>query len=236
MDKDTIEVYSPLGDIESYAQSQANYLSIDYHTRKGRAEVYQKEIQQIKEQFVLAEQLEIDLGDEIKLLHLSAQAAQASIKNLIESLVTRGLQAIFFDRTYRFVVTLDEERRASVAEFTLEELVGVEWHGRDFKSVGGGVADVVSALLRIAAVVLRRPQQRRIIWLDEPFKHVWEGYQARISTFLSKVTLELDLQIILTTHCMEVTKHADEVWKAVKENGACTLYLTPKPECECEHI
>jgi DNA repair exonuclease SbcCD ATPase subunit len=207
-------------------------LAQDFNIRKGKYELLNSELVSIQAQTNELTQLYNSLQEEVKLLQATAQVAQSSVKSLIENLVTRGLQAIFHDRTYRFTITLGEERRAAVAEFNLEEFIGGEWRVRDFRSVGGGVSDVVSVLLRITAVVLRRPSQYRLLWLDEPFKHVWTGYQSGISLFLSKIAKELDLQIILTTHCLEVTKHADETWKASKVNGQCNLNKIPMPQGE----
>lgn len=214
------------------AQLDSKYQSLlnSYLQQEGQRKYIQEKLDNLVQKY-LDNSSELNfLQEDIKLLQTTTRTAQNSVKHLVEDIVTKGLQAIFYDRTYRCVINLVEEKRTATADFILEEFIDGEWKARDFSDVGGGIVDVVSVLLRITGLVLRRPQQQKILWLDEPFKHVWVNYQARISSFLAKICKELDIQIILTTHCMEVTSHADEVWEAVKQDNECTLHKKPIPE------
>lgn len=202
----------------------------EFHRKNGQKQLLHNELLLKQGELLALELLQGDLTDESSLLQVSSQAAQQSIKSVIEETVTQGLRSIWSDREYRFTVTIDQERGATVAEFHLEESIGGVWKERDFKSVGGGVCDVVSVLLRICGIILRRPSQRRFLVLDEPFKMMKEDKHETASRFLLKIAKELDIQIIMVTHSNLAAAHAEEVWKAVLEEGVCRLTKQDKPE------
>lgn len=192
--------------------------------RRAEKDMLLKSLNRIDSQILESCQKEVHLQEESELLKLVSRTSKEYVKTVIENVVTEGLRSIFFDRDFRFTIKIKEERKVASAEFNLEERVKKEWKIRDFKSVGGGVIDVVSVLLRISGLVLRRPPQRKILFLDEPFKHMAKEYLPKASAFLSKVTKELGMQIILTTHSEIVAEYADSVWKAsLKEGNICEL-------------
>lgn len=68
---------------------------------------------------------------------------------------------------------------------------------------GGGVVDVTAFALRLACLILTRPAVRRLIVLDEPFKHLSAEYRVRVRSMLEGLAEQMDTQIILVTHSTE---------------------------------
>ena len=68
---------------------------------------------------------------------------------------------------------------------------------------GLGACDVAAFALRAAAICLSRPALRRLLVVDEPFKHVSAEYRECVGEMLEMMSEELDLQIIMVTHYEE---------------------------------
>lgn len=158
--------------------------------------------------------------DTARLLQLSSMETWAAAKNLVEDLVTRALRSIFVDRDYSFAIKQDVRRGVSAVDFALVER-GMELNLQD--EVGGGVVDVVSLVLRISFLILYRPKVRPFLVLDEPGKHVGVTYQPNLAKFLKQLAQETGLTILITTHSVELTKEADQVFKAFNSDGVCCI-------------
>ncbi len=71
-------------------------------------------------------------------------------------------------------------------------------------SVGGGVVDVASFALRLACLLLASPKRRRLLCLDEPFKHLSENYRPAVRELIEVLAREMDVQFIIVTHSNEL--------------------------------
>lgn len=72
------------------------------------------------------------------------------------------------------------------------------------RSVGGGVVDVAAFALRMACLSLARPQRRRLLILDEPFRFVSRGYRPRLRALLQQLTKDMGIQIVMVTHLQDL--------------------------------
>lgn len=167
---------------------------------------------QLAEQSIALEQ------DTLRLLQLTSSAVWDTTKQTVENLVTRALQAVFYDKDYKFVVRQEVKRGATSVEFGVLDS-GLELSLVD--DLGGGVADVVSLALRISLLMLYRPATRPILVLDEPLKHLWEGYQSHAGRFLRQVAEELKIHILVTTHQRELADQAGQVFIVKKPGSVC---------------
>lgn len=70
---------------------------------------------------------------------------------------------------------------------------------------GGGVVDVVSFGLRLAAIICDVSQPRKILILDEPFRFVSVNYRAKLADMLESLASQCGVQIIMVTHFSEFT-------------------------------
>lgn len=117
-------------------------------------------------------------------------------KELIEQVVTRGIQVCFDDS---LEVKVRVEMRKN--QITAEPYLLVDKEERDLLTgEGGGLSDAVSMLLRIAILLLKRPSHARIIILDEPMKHMSAGHVPLIVDFLQTLSDAFGIQLIIATH------------------------------------
>jgi len=124
-----------------------------------------------------------------------AEGIQAQVHKQVANLVTRCLQAVFGSE-YRFDLIFEKKRGRSSARFVLTK-EGQEYDDL-LNEVGGGVVDVVSFGLRLSCVLLARPERRRLLVLDEPFKNL-RGieYRRRLRRMLKELSERLDFQFII---------------------------------------
>jgi hypothetical protein len=107
-------------------------------------------------------------------LYLNAQAvSQAMAQGMqrqahvrVTSIVNKCLTSIF-DEPYTFDIQFDRKRGRTEARMVFER-DGAELDPTT--GAGGGVLDVASFALRVAACVLGQPPKRKLLILDEPFR------------------------------------------------------------------
>lgn len=128
-----------------------------------------------------------------------AKSVQTEVRTVVESIVSQCLSAVFGASAYRFEIEFTTRRSRSEADF---------WLVRDDLKlaptglVGGGVVDVVSFALRLAALILSKTA-RRIIIADEPFKFVSQEYRPKVREMLQMLSDDLGVQFIYVTHVPE---------------------------------
>lgn len=129
-----------------------------------------------------------------------AKEIQDRTYGCIASIVTQCLEAVF-EEPYKFRLDFVSKRGQSEAKLSFErngELVD------PVDASGGGVVDVASFALRLAALVLLGPRARRVLILDEPFKFLSAEYRERIRDLLLLLSEKLGLQIVMVTHIDEL--------------------------------
>jgi ABC-type nitrate/sulfonate/bicarbonate transport system ATPase subunit len=132
-----------------------------------------------------------------KLTQAVAEQIQILVHRRVASIVTRCLKAVFGQEGPE--LKIDFERKRGKTEAVLKFVKdGMELDPLD--SSGGGVVDVASLGLRIASLVLTKPERRRLLCLDEPLKHLSRSYVPRAKEMLETLTEELGFQLILVTH------------------------------------
>lgn len=127
-----------------------------------------------------------------------AQAVQTQAHRHIASVVTKCLCAVFGeDDAYEFRINFERKRGRTEAELTFVR-DGREMSPRD--SSGGGAIDVASFALRLACLVLSQPSQRRLLVLDEPFKHLSRDFRPVMRELLMTLAKEMGVQFLIVTH------------------------------------
>ncbi len=124
-----------------------------------------------------------------------AQALQQRIHQQIAGVVTQCLNAVF-DEPYEFKIRFDRKRGQTEAQLVFVR-DGLELDD-PLNEVGGGVVDVAALALRLACLLLSRPQRRRLLVLDEPLRNV-RGKQnrQRVRDMLLEVAERMDFQFVL---------------------------------------
>jgi DNA repair exonuclease SbcCD ATPase subunit len=168
----------------------ADRLSQDLQTYQTAVSREKREVRRAKRKLELLIQAQ-------EILQNIAQLVQQKAHSRIADLVTRCLRAVFGGE-YEFKIHFERKRGKTEARPVYVK-GGIEINPLDDS---GGVADVTSFALRLAALTLQRPPRRRILVLDEPMKFVSEKreYRERVRQLMEILAEEMKVQIILVTH------------------------------------
>ncbi len=177
----------------------------EYNAYCARAEYAKCKLFDTQKQLEKAEQ---DYQNALKareIINIVAKDTQQQLEMRITNIVSMALAAVFPD-PYQFKLVFNERRNQTEADLLLvrdgEELSPVE-------GAGGGVLDVVSFALRIA--VLLMSNYRRIIILDEPFRHLSADLQSKASEMMKMLSDKLGIQFIMVSHEEGIIDCADNI-------------------------
>ena len=135
-----------------------------------------------------------------RITQIVAEAVQQEAHNQIAGVVSQCLSSVF-DDPYEFKIRFERARGKTEAHLVFirdgEEINPID-------SSGGGVVDVAAFALRISCLMLTRPQRRRVVVLDEPFRFVSQEYRGRVRTMLTELSRDLNIQFIMITHIKEL--------------------------------
>jgi DNA repair exonuclease SbcCD ATPase subunit len=134
-------------------------------------------------------------------LQAAAQAVQQAAHEQVARVVTKCLRAVFGENSYGFVIEFDRKRGRTEARLSFTR----GGHLVDpANASGGGVVDVAAFALRVAALILSVPPRRRLLVLDEPFKHISRNHAGVVRELIETLARELQIQIIMVTHSEEL--------------------------------
>lgn len=143
------------------------------------------------------------LQDTITARQISQEVAstlQQQCFNQIGHVVTKCLTAVF-DDPYTF--KLEYTQKAGKTQVGFKFLRN--GHEIDpMLAAGGGVIDIASFALRVAALLLSKPTPRMVLILDEPFRFVSAEYRDRVRLLIEKLATEMGIQFIIVTHMEEL--------------------------------
>ena len=191
-----------------------------FFRRKGQADLLRRSLSENEKALADTKATIILEVEVLKLLQGVSASTWNNTKTLVESIVTRALQAIFFDKSYKFVLNQEIKRNVPSVSFAVSD-EGMELDIVD--EIGGGIADVVALVLRLAFVVLYRPQVRPFLVLDEPLRHLSVSYQPHAAKFLKQVCQELGVSLLVVTHQKELASEADQVFHLEKVGKTCQV-------------
>jgi len=157
-----------------------------------------------------AEARVVDVTEAQEFTQSIAQEVQQKAHARIAAVVSQCLEAVF-DEPYTFKIHFEQKRGRTEAALVFER-DGMEVD--PLTASGGGVVDVAAFALRLSCLMLSRPPMRRLVVLDEPFKFVSEEYRGRVREMLDRLSLELNVQIVMVTHIPEL-----ETGKVIRLGG-----------------
>ena len=171
----------------------------------NKAEFYKELLADTRANLELAEQAYRDALKAREVINIVAKDTEQQLEMRITNIVTMALAAVFPD-PYEFKLVFNERRNQTEADLLLvrngEELSPVD-------GAGGGVLDVVSFALRIA--VLLMSGYRRVIILDEPFRHLSADLQSKASEMMKMLSDKLGIQFIMVSHEEGIIDCADNI-------------------------
>lgn len=185
--------------------SQLNSLLEIQATHVQKAEFYKELLRNTRTGLEYAEQAYRDALKAREVINIVAKETEQQLEMRITNIVTMALAAVFPD-PYEFKLVFSERRNQTEADLLLvrngEELSPVD-------GAGGGVLDVVSFALRIA--VLLMSGYRRVIILDEPFRHLSADLQSKASEMMKMLSDKLGIQFIMVSHEEGIIDCADNI-------------------------
>ena len=136
-----------------------------------------------------------------------AQRTQQQLVIHIEDVVNTALDTCF-PGEYQFQLKFEIKRNKTEARLVfLKNGYEIE----PIEASGGGVVDVASFALRIAAWSLGKT--RNTICLDEPMKFLSRDLQPRAGEILSEISKKLNIQFIMVSHVADIIQSADRVFE-----------------------
>lgn len=130
-----------------------------------------------------------------------AETVQTRAHSQIAKVVSKCLTAVFGDEAYSFKINFSRKRGKTEAELVYSR-DGLEVD--PVSAAGGGVVDVTAFALRLACLILATPKRRRLLVLDEPFKHLSPEYRSKVREMLKRLSKEMKVQFIIVTHSPEL--------------------------------
>lgn len=130
------------------------------------------------------------------ILQTVAAAVQTKAHEQITKIVTSSLRTVF-GNAYEFKINFTRKRGKTQARMCYFKN-GIEIDPVEDDS--GGVLDVAAFALRLSCLLLATPRRRKLLILDEPFKHVHgDEYRERAAELLEVLAKDLKVQIIIAT-------------------------------------
>lgn len=165
-----------------------------------------------------------DLSKISALLSTYADERQEEVQKHFESVVSQGLKQVF-DEDLTLSIRNRMVGKRFETDFVLVSKIGDETLETSILDArGGGVAAVAGFLIQ-AVLVLLTPGSRSILFLDEIFSQVSEGYLEPLSVFIKELVERTDLQVVLVTHSDVFAEYADKVYRFSQKSGVTTAKL-----------
>jgi DNA repair exonuclease SbcCD ATPase subunit len=136
-----------------------------------------------------------------------AQKTQEQLVLHIQDVVNTALDTCFPDE-YEFNLVFEIKRNKTEARLVFMKN-GFEID--PMEASGGGVVDVASFALRIAAWSLGKTNN--VICLDEPMKFLSRDLQPRAGEILQEISKKLGIQFIMVSHVADIIQSADRVFE-----------------------
>ena len=125
--------------------------------------------------------------------------------NLFTSLVTEALSSIF-EKDIRFKINLYSYRNEPAIDVSvIENDLEIDPQ----KSCGGGLNDIISFVIKIIFIHLKKSS--KIIILDEPLKFLSRDYIEQSSNFIRDISKRMNVQIILVSHKPDLEISCDKL-------------------------
>jgi len=138
----------------------------------------------------------------------TAQETQNTIRLRIQNIVQSAIDTCF-PYEYHFQMNFETRRGKTECDLYLETEEGNRVNIKD--AAGGGVADIVSFGLRIAAWTISNTDN--VILLDEPFKFLSRDLRPLGAEIIKRISDTLNIQFIIITHDSEILDIANKEFK-----------------------
>lgn len=144
-------------------------------------------------------------------------------KEIVEQLLTEGLQTVFSDQDLKIRADVEEKRgKVYLSLVTVETHAdGKVTEGVASESNGGAVTTVQSVLMRIITTMQRG--LRPVLMLDESLPAFDPHYVTEVMRFLSTLCERLGFDIILVTQNTSLPEYANSAYALRKSKGRAVI-------------
>ena len=153
----------------------------------------------------------------LKILEGVALQVEHLIHARIDEPVTAALQTIYQRPDLKLRTTVNRAGDRMEASFEIGQDSGTVT-GPVLDSVGGGVIDIISFVLRLC--IYRLEDCKGPIVMDEPFRHVDSSALWRAAQFAKQLSHDMGIQIVAVTHEKPLEMSADNVIRFTGEGVA----------------
>jgi chromosome segregation ATPase len=136
----------------------------------------------------------------------------------LESVVTDGLQTIFYDMDLHFESDIETKYNKIAIDFQIREGAAddpLAVRGRPLDSFGGGTSSVAALILRVLTVL--KLKRLPFLILDEALLAVSDEYIAPTARFLKALAQSMNLHFLLITHEPAYCEHSDRAYQSHQE-------------------
>ena len=152
----------------------------------------------------------------LEITKLVGLKTQQELEYHISNLVSAAISSVFPENPYKFRVQFAERRGKTECDLRLErdgELIEA------LSSAVGGVVDITTLALRIAALTMKANSIRPVLLLDEPFKHLSIDLQERAEEMLHELAAKVKIQIICNSHASSAIENTDKAFQIKNKDG-----------------
>jgi DNA repair exonuclease SbcCD ATPase subunit len=167
-------------------------------------------------------EIEVEKTQNIKAIGVMDKAIQIVSANgigKIESVVSDGLKLIF-DSDYKLIIERKDGVRGESYKILLEKN---GFTAPPIESVGGGLVNVISFLLRV--IMIQRFKLAKLIVLDESLNNISSDHIESVSKMLKTLCDDYGYTILAVTHQSLLAASADKVYKV--ETGPTLVECDP---------
>lgn len=165
-------------------------------------------------------QEESDILHEVREIFQKASIlTQNYLAEHLSTIVTKAIQAVFYDKDISFLVEFVERRNSTECDMYFVE------NNRKFsllESRGYGMVDIASFALKVSYILLDNSED--LLAIDEPFRNLSEDNHEEASRMIKELSTELDMQFIISTHIHTLRQYADKAFHVIQSNGESKVY------------
>ena len=173
----------------------------------------EKSLQKLKEKQDLKQKIIKDIQTRVKAIDYIQKVAtiqRKQVKDKVQKLITNCLRSVYDDSySVQFNYGVKGSRTSVDIDLVRKCPDGLLVR-RGLQGIGGGVADSISLPLKLI-VLLNDKSYDKILIVDQPGKHLDLDRVPKFAQFLKKISDELDVQIIMSSHHQGMEIFADTV-------------------------
>lgn len=151
----------------------------------------------------------------------AAKATHDAISLNLSSISSAALNEILGVKCYEVKISTLEKRGGIELEIQLYK--DGKLHGEPLESNGGGVCDILSAVLLFVCWKMSGNEANNLFILDEPFKNLSAEYQEPACRFFEQLSVSLELRVLMVTHIPEFIENASHTIEVIRKGGASCI-------------